>query len=155
MSELKSILQPQSNELLNWLRRLPWPIDRAMVLGLTTELGWSVESDQIGFRFDTGYSVEPPRAWVATPGGSVAHVRVVIASSNGATPALRDLFADHVDLLTRLMGDPAERQPGSAASARWMLANGSAFSIRLPTGAIMCGVTSPELVQIEADLGRR
>ena len=157
MPEWNKIDESQLRDLAAWLVGLPWPLDEATIAQLAEARGWTVVSDKFGFEWDTGLPLNRPEASATTPDGEVSDLRVKVApilleKTAQSKAFLRDVFADHVRLLTEMLGEPREREPGALPAVRWVLSSGAEFAVRLGSSGCTWAMTSPKFVQIEAEV---
>ena len=161
MTEWNVVPEPTLRELAEQLTTLTWPLDASTAAALAEARGWSLMySNEDAIRWTSSLPVNKAMASATVHDGIVSRLRVTVSDSlpeetRESTGFLRDVFVDQVAMLTEMFGEPTERQPGRFSSVRWVLANGSSLEATMVGTACGWTVTSPEFVQIEADLGRR
>ena len=143
-------------ELASWLASWTWPMTREHALDTAEQFGWVLADDQPdSLLWDTGL---PPGSSATVLGDVVADVAVrtserVSADADGRR-VLRDVFADQVQAVSSVLGEPAAREPGQRPSATWDLDGGATLTVGLSARSSSWTLTSPKFVEIQRDLGR-
>ena len=123
------------------------------VLAAAEEFGWKVTSNRPGkgARWDTG--MVSPGASATVLDGVLADLTIHTSDDVEGPAALRDVFADQVEIVTRVLGPASRRSPGRRSSATWELQNGSELEVAAASSSCFWALASPEFVEIRRDLG--
>ena len=160
MSE--GVTDPQSRfvELAQWLASWSWPVDENGAKSLPEARGWTLVDyeDGGGGTYDTGLADQRSWASFRVMDDQLRDVDFTTAFFDLEDPdrerALTDTFADQVEAVTEVLGEPRVRKPGVDGSALWDLPNGAMLDVGRSRKICSWMFTSPAYAEVQRDLGR-
>ena len=140
-------------KLAEWLAAWTWPMAKDQVMASAEEFGWTITSNRPGkgARWDTGMA--PPGASATVLDGILADLTINTSDDVEDPAALRDVFTDQVETVSRVLGPPSRRSPGRRPSATWELSSGSELKVGAASSSCYWVLTSPKFAEIRRDLG--
>ncbi len=146
--------------LAEWLASWAWPVDEEGAKALPEAHGWTLvhQKPAGGGVFDTGLTDQ--RSWasfrVSDDELRDVSIRTAFYETPGpdATRALNDAFADQVEAVVQVLGEPRVRRPGASGSALWDLPNGAMLYVGRTDQSCSWEFTSPAYAEVQRDLGR-